>query len=178
MTSVRSQASTNSCYICSLIPHAVGTDRLYLSQEVSPSKTKCLIHLYLCRIKAKLQPNTIVPQEVTVNLTKYDITPEVLYILTEQDEIQSELDKLKKKGQTRNWSTWPRNITQRGFLEFAKPPTQCNNMSVPMPTCGPRLALSVTGAVFVNNKWTPNVQFTCRAINLGNRNTDGSHGVG
>ena len=47
-----------------------------------------------------------------------------------------------------------------------------------MPTGGPRLALSVTGAVFMNNKWNPNIQFTCRAINLGNRSRNGSRGGG
>ena len=53
MTSMSAQITNKLHYVCLLIPHAVGADRLYLSQEVAPEEAKCVLHLYLCRIRAK-----------------------------------------------------------------------------------------------------------------------------
>ena len=85
---------------------------------------------------------------------------------------------MRRKGHIGEDLAWPRDFLEKRFLEVAKPPTQCTNTSAPASICGPRVALSVTGAVFLNNKWSPDMEFLCRATQLGDKKGNGSHGGG
>lgn len=56
MTEISMQTANTSYFVCSLIPHATDSDRLHSSKEVPPNITMCLLHLFLCRIRAQMQP--------------------------------------------------------------------------------------------------------------------------
>lgn len=178
MTSIGCQSSARLCYVCSLIPQTVGADRLYLSQEVALEKAKCLIHIYLCTIRAKIQPNKIELHRVVLNLTRYEMNLKVLYLFTEPNDIQTELDKMLRKGTIGEDTVWPRDFPKERFLEVEKKPTQCKNMSAPASICGVSVAVSVSGAVFFNNKWSLNIKFLCWAIQLRDKMRNESRGRG
>ncbi|XP_069470236.1 uncharacterized protein [Ambystoma mexicanum] len=59
MSATAKQATNESCNVCSLIPHASGTPKMLLAQEVPLSEAQCLIHLVLCRIKSTFQAHTV-----------------------------------------------------------------------------------------------------------------------
>ena len=48
----------------------------------------------------------------------------------------------------------------------------------PASIYGPRAALSVTGSVFLNDKWSDNAEFLCRAAQLWDPQANGTHEMG
>ena len=147
---------------------------MYLSQEIATEKAKCLLHLYLCRTKARMQTSKIGQGEVIINLTKYDKNPAALYIYTERGDIQSEVDRMKQKGLLAEEISWPQDFAEKRFLGIAKPSTECTNASAPTSICGPRPALSMTGAVLLGNKCPTITEFVCRVAQLGDQQGNGS----
>ncbi|XP_069490548.1 uncharacterized protein [Ambystoma mexicanum] len=59
MSATTKQATNESCYVCSLIPHASGTPKILVPQEVPLQDAQCLIHLVLCRIRNTFQAHTV-----------------------------------------------------------------------------------------------------------------------
>ncbi|KAJ1109883.1 hypothetical protein NDU88_007240 [Pleurodeles waltl] len=88
MTEIGMQTTNESCFVCSLIPHASDTDRLHSSKEVSPNITQCLLHLYLCRMRARMQPLQIRQGAFLVNTTQYEEElADITDVLTDRKEL-------------------------------------------------------------------------------------------
>ncbi|XP_069505808.1 uncharacterized protein [Ambystoma mexicanum] len=64
MSAAAKQASNESCYVCSLIPHATVTPKMLIPQEVPLSEAQCLIHLMLCRIKKTFQAHRVTMEKL------------------------------------------------------------------------------------------------------------------
>ncbi|XP_069485770.1 uncharacterized protein [Ambystoma mexicanum] len=69
MSATAKQTTNESCYVCSLIPHASGTPKILLPKELPIVDAQCLLHLTLCRIK-----NTFQAHEVTFRMLQNEKT--------------------------------------------------------------------------------------------------------
>ncbi|XP_069485882.1 methyltransferase N6AMT1 isoform X1 [Ambystoma mexicanum] len=69
MSATAKQTTNESCYVCSLIPHASGTPKVLLPKELPIIDAQCLLHLTLCRIK-----NTFQAHEVTFQMLQNEKT--------------------------------------------------------------------------------------------------------
>ncbi|XP_069460424.1 uncharacterized protein [Ambystoma mexicanum] len=69
MSATAKQTTNESCYVCSLIPHASGTPKVLLPKELPIVDAQCLLHLTLCRIK-----NTFQAHEVTFQMLQNEKT--------------------------------------------------------------------------------------------------------
>ena len=60
---------------------------------------------------------------------------------------------MKREGLLGEEIMWPQYFPMKRFLRVARPSTECLNTSAPASIGEPRAALSMTGAVFLGNKW-------------------------
>ncbi|XP_069492524.1 uncharacterized protein [Ambystoma mexicanum] len=71
MSTTAKQTTNESCYVCSLIPHASGTPKVLLPRELPIVDAQCLLHLTLCRIKNTFQAHDVSFRMVQKNKTCY-----------------------------------------------------------------------------------------------------------
>ncbi|XP_069477080.1 GRB2-associated and regulator of MAPK protein 1 isoform X2 [Ambystoma mexicanum] len=71
MSTTAKQTTNESCYVCSLIPHASGTPKVLLPRELPIVDAQCLLHLTLCRIKNTFQAHDVSFRMVQNNKTCY-----------------------------------------------------------------------------------------------------------
>ncbi|XP_069473824.1 uncharacterized protein [Ambystoma mexicanum] len=60
MSATAKQTTNESCYVCSLIPHASGTPKVLLPKELPMMNAQCLLHLTLCIIKNTFQAHEVI----------------------------------------------------------------------------------------------------------------------
>lgn len=104
-----------------------------------------------------------------LNATKYDTLPEVLYILTDRQDIREEISSMRKTG-CPTTVVWTQMVLVLGFLGVTHPPTGCNNyFENPLPPdCVLRPGFRVKGSVFAHDQWHPKIEFSYRTMSLWN----------
>ena len=127
MTMTGRKKTNDSCYVCSHIPHAAGADRLIFPREAPPRIAKCLLHLFLCRVRGQVQVTTVNITKAEVDTTVWDHTPVVHHIITDRDQMDKEIKKKKMNDRGMgNISTRIAFMREIGFISITVPSAGCN----------------------------------------------------
>lgn len=115
----------NPCYVCSYIPHAVGTDRLIFPREVPPRTAKCLLHLFLCCIQGRVQIIMADISTAYVNTTVWDYNHITQKVISDTTALEEVIKNMYRIG-VPNMDLRALHIRKRGYITVSSPSAVCD----------------------------------------------------
>ncbi|XP_078539683.1 uncharacterized protein LOC144824463 [Lissotriton helveticus] len=175
MREVGRKVTNESCFVCSHISHAEGADKLLFPKEIPPPATKCLLHLFLCRIHGQIQLLSAEIDDAFVNSTEWDDKYITFTVVTSPLEFERRMEVYRDmKVPADIMQVWEYHYKILGYFTFPTPPSKCHSPEHQRAyhthdtcPCQWRPILHLKANIYFNSKWNGPHDLMCKEASLG-----------